>query len=447
MTLRNPDTSMPLTLNIKVICNTTLDEIQSNVITNSTNVKTWIKKCEPNDKTLLICGSGASIAENLDLIRKMKDEGAEIWGLNNCSNWLFSKGLECDQQVIMDAQEQTNSLLGMAKGHLFASQVHPSLFELCPDAVLWHATWGNKAVDEFEGFPLHDDEYCLIGSSITVGNTSLVLAYAMGYRNMHLFGYDSSHTGTEGHVVHQAMNDGDPLSIVKFGEREFTSSLTMKLQAENFMERAYALKQGGCEIEVHGDGLLPYMYQSMSKTIDEQTKYEQMWNLPMYRVSSPAERIIDSFLEVFEPKGQIIDYGCGCGRAAVKVAKTGLNVLLLDFAENSRDEEARGLPFQMQDLSRPIPYKGDYGYCIDVMEHLPPEQVSQTIVNIMNSSPRVFWQISTVTDTMGAIIGQELHLTVMPHSWWKRQFTSMGYTVEWEECYPSESQFFVTRKE
>jgi hypothetical protein len=41
----------------------------------------------------------------------------------------------------------------------------------------------------------------------------------------------------------------------------------------------------------------------------------------------------------------------------------------------------------------------------------------------------VFFQISTVEDSFGAVIGQPLHLSVHPHQWWLNLFLSMGFDV------------------
>ena len=444
MILKNPQASEDMMLELVVTTNTDEKKILENVLYNSKRVNEWIKQEEPNDKTLLICGSGPSIKYDIGVINEMHGSGCEIWALNNCANWLYRNKILPDAQVIMDAQPCTKTVLGHAKRHLFASQCDPELFDLVSDAELWHATYGEFLVDEQEGFPQHDD-YCLIGASISVGNTAIVLAYAMGYRNIHLFGYDSSHSGDYGHVLHQKINDTDPLTLVKFGNKTYLSSLTMKLQAENFIQRAEAVKAGGCQITMHGEGLLPDMYKVLSGEMDEKSKYEQMWNIPLYRKYSPGEQEVESFLDLVKPSGLVIDYGCGTGRAAVKIKEYGCDVLLLDFTENSRDEIAKSLPFAQQDLTCKIEHKADYGYCTDVMEHLPTPDVSQTIDNIMDSCSRVFFQISTVPDTMGAIIGKQLHLTVKPHSWWRRLFMEKGLKIEWEICFPSESQFYITK--
>ena len=122
------------------------------------------------------------------------------------------------------------------------------------------------------------------------------------------------------------------------------------------------------------------------------------------------------------------------------------DVLLVDFAPNCRDEEAAGLPFVELDLSEPMPLREQFGYCIDVMEHIPPDQVETVIRNIMDSASTVFFQISTVDDRMGAMINRALHLSVCPHAWWRKKFESLGYFVSWQEMQDICSSFLVNKE-
>ncbi len=181
------------------------------------------------------------------------------------------------------------------------------------------------------------------------------------------------------------------------------------------------------------------------KDMEEREKYQMLWQYDAYRGCSPGELIADFYLEGFKPDGRIIDYGCGTGRAGVKFAEAGLSVLLMDFTDNSRDKAALDLPFMMWDLTQPIPVKTEYGFCTDVMEHIPTDDVNLVIKNIMDSGETVFFQISTVDDEFGGAIGTPLHLTVKPHAWWKKLFTRLGYKVEFAENHGIASLFYVSQ--
>ena len=440
---QNPGAVNPLILPIQLICNTSDEALYSNIEINSRRPLQWVKEEVAHNGMAVLCGSGPSIADNLDDIRWLAASGGKIFAMNGCAKFLSDNGITADYQVIIDAREETSQLVGPATTHLFASQVHPKCFENVDNIELWHLQIDN--IDDY--LPEYKEAYCLIGGAASVGNTATCLAYAMGYRNLQIFGYDSSHRGTEGHAFHQKMNDGDPCASVRFGNKDYIVSLTMKLQAEKFQDTAKELKQLGCKIEVHGDGLLPDMYNRPKEIMTEREKYERMWAYPNYRSVSPGELCVDTFLQVVKPSGKVIDFGCGTGRGAIKIKEYGCDVLLVDFTDNSRDFQAMVLPFLQHDLTKPFSniYFSKYGYCTDVMEHIPTEDVFQVIENIMSVSEVVFFNISTISDVMGELIGQDLHLTVKPHQWWIELFKEMGYNVPWEEERNIASLFVIER--
>ena len=434
-THQNEESSIPLIIPADMRCNVEDEKIFENVLANSKRrgVK-WLNRSEPHDRVAVICGTGPSIEDCAEEIWSLD---GDVFALNNAANWLWSKGITPEYQVIMDAQPRSIELLGPANKHLFASMVDPSLFDAMPDAILWHSTHGDLEVDELAGFPQHDRDYCLIGSGSTVGNTSLPLIYAMGYRKVHIFGMDSCHRGDKSHVVHQSINDGDPCTIVHFMGRKYISSFTMKLQADNFVQRAMALREGGCDVQMHGDGFLQDVWRAACGALDERTKYEIMWSMPEYRnCGSPGAVSAEEFVRIASPKlGQtVLDLGCGPGRGGQEVKRlSGCDVIYVDFARNCYAPQ----PFVACDLSSDGLPKGDFGFCCDVMEHIPPEQVDQTLANICKSAPHVFFRIALLDDIKGVLIGHRLHLSVHPADWWFQELRKHGrilHFTDYDHC-------------
>jgi hypothetical protein len=148
------------------------------------------------------------------------------------------------------------------------------------------------------------------------------------------------------------------------------------------------------------------------------------------------------FLEQATPPhdADAIDFGCGTGRGALMLALFGgMRVKMLDFAANCLDAEVAEacktqptrLSFAEHDLTQPSPHTAAYGYCCDVMEHIPPEDVRKVLFNILASAQHVFFGISTVPDHLGSLIGETLHLTVQPMAWWVQQIQELGASVHW----------------
>jgi SAM-dependent methyltransferase len=461
LTVHNPQASQPLRIPMGVGVNTDEETILANVLANSRKVKRWVKSVEPHDGIAILCGGGPSLADNLGgVFDKQQFQRGKVFALNGAAKFLSEHGIIPDYQVIMDARLETASLVGPAREHLFASQVDPLCFEMRPDAILWHSTYGNRLVDEQEGFAAFemkngtlapdrigegDDGYALIGSSISVGPTALILLYALGYRAIHAYGFDCSQAAGKSHAYAQPMNNGEPCTIEKFRGEEYVCSVPMAQSARQFLTRARELQRAGCAVQVHGDGFLPHLWRTPVSDLTEAEKYALMWGFEEYRDVSPGEHAVDEFIRLVEPAGEVIDFGCGTGRASVILKEAGLDPILVDFAGNGRDLEAMGLPFVEADLTEPLPVSAAHGFCADVLEHIPPADVETVIRNIMAAVDTCFFQISTVPDVAGALIGAPLHLTVENHEWWRSLFGRLEYSVAFEQDLGAASRFVVKR--
>lgn len=440
---RNNEATQDLVIPFKLVCNTTDEMLLANIRANSSTDKEWLVIEPENELTAILCASGPSIADNLDQIRRLQKDGGIVFAMNGTSRFLNDNGILPKYQVIVDARPQTASLVDTkAWKHLFASQVDPKCFELVPDAILWHQEIG----DITNELPQYHKDYALIGGGTSVGISAMCIAYTMGFRKLKCFGYDSSHRDNESHAFRQAMNDTEPLTTIRSNGKTYLCSFTMKQQAHKFQETAKALIGAGCAIEVIGDGLLPSIWNGPK--MSEQEKYQQMWDIDGYRQVSPGELVAKTFVDVVkpEPGARIGDFGCGTGRGGLAISKLiDCDLTMIDFTENSRDPEAQGFRFIKADLTNPIPAMVRHGYCCDVMEHIAPEDVDEVLNNVLSACKDCFFQISTIPDSMGAEIGQQLHLTVEPHSWWKEKLLKHG-EVLWEKEEEIASLFFIRSK-
>jgi hypothetical protein len=436
---------MPLLLPVHVICNTSDEDLHRNIKANSARARQiargWVKSQPAHDRVAVLVGSGPSLADTLEEVRERFTAGDTVFAMNGAANYLNAHGIRPDFQVMIDPREETKQLIGPADDHLIASQCHPSVFDAVPHAKLYHLQI--EGIDD--DLPEYPHPFALVGGAASVGNTSTVLAYVLGYRTLHLYGYDSSHRDAQSHAFHQKMNDGEPNCIVAWNGKNYRTSLTMKLQAEKAQETLRALETAGVEIHVHGSGLLPDMWNTPQEQLSEREKYMRMWSVAGYRQFSPGEEAAQTFLDVVKPDGLVIDFGSGTGRGALAISKAGHGVFMLDFASNCRDNETLHLPFLEHDLTEPCALRAPYGYCTDVMEHIPPARVETVIRNIMASAETVFFQIATVPDSFGAVINQRLHLTVEEHAWWLETFKRLGYVVTFDRDIGQQSQFVVKR--
>ncbi|TFG49541.1 MAG: methyltransferase domain-containing protein, partial [Candidatus Brocadiia bacterium] len=115
----------------------------------------------------------------------------------------------------------------------------------------------------------------------------------------------------------------------------------------------------------------------------EKKKYDTVWRIREYRTISPGELAVDNFLEWAKPSGTLVDLGCGPGRASLRLSGN-YKVTMLDISERCLDKPVRNslndnLTFKQACLWNFTLPQQDYGFCCDVMEHIPEEKVDEVL--------------------------------------------------------------------
>jgi hypothetical protein len=163
----------------------------------------------------------------------------------------------------------------------------------------------------------------------------------------------------------------------------------------------------------------------------ERLKYQAVWGDKQYREVSPGTRHLASAIEWLRPApgSTFTDWGCGTGRAADGLFAAGFDVRLVDIAGNAY---IGALPFVeacLWDLPESLGAT-DYGFCADVMEHIPPDHVDTVLEGIARRT-RVacYFQIALFHDNHFTRNGQ-LHLSVFPPEWWIETLSVYFGTLE-----------------
>lgn len=177
-------------------------------------------------------------------------------------------------------------------------------------------------------------------------------------------------------------------------------------------------------------------------TRSEKKKYEKIWEHNDYRRWAPGEHFFEQAYDSFEalPGDTLCDWGIGTGRAAKMFQDKGLIVEGVDIARNAVSEFL-GVVHYGPIWNPPIPKgtKYSFGYCTDVMEHIHPKLVLESLKAIKkHTTIECFFSIATFDDSMGAMIGQQLHQCVRPPAWWAasfaRVFKSFKFTSSEKYC-------------
>lgn len=248
-------------MEIDVFCITPDEELFAHIRANSASCKRWAKTIPAHDGAAVLVGGGPSLRSRLEAIRYRQGIGQKIFALNAACRFLNQNGITPDYQVLLDPQEFLTDYIGIAQEYLVASQCHPSVLTALPDPILWHL-----AVDGAEEqIPEHDESFNLVGGGITVGLSSLCLAYSMGFRTIHCYGYDSSYEDKNSHafpapeitadrIAHMPIS-GERVSVT-IGGKKFITTLCLTRQAQKFPSLCDDLIDMGCTVTLDCDGLL-----------------------------------------------------------------------------------------------------------------------------------------------------------------------------------------------
>ena len=434
--VENAGAAMPLRP-LKLIpgCNTLPEVTREQLKVNVERDVPWLDIEDIKDEPLIIVAGGPSLTHRWPEILAHK---GKILALNNTYRFLLERGIVPDYFMLLDARLENIRFLDHLSTHtrhFIAAQCHPAIFDRLER---YQTTLYLTTLPETVELTAHINKpkIQIAGNVGTVGIKALCLAYALGFKELHLFGYDSSYEGEAHHAYQQSLNDNTQKIDVYVDGQGFITSPTFAHQASEFCAIAGELTRTyGFDIELHCDGLLPRLVEFSNRLgetpleIREQQKYETMWTYDQYRKTAPGENHVVTAMNLFSGKS-VIDFGCGTGRGAQYLKNEGYDVTGIDFASNCRDSH---VDFKfIQACLWDLPWiSADWGLCTDVMEHIPPEKIYTVLHGIASRvTEGAYFNISTQDDRLGTLIGRKLHLSIAPAAVWKQELEKHFSSVQ-----------------
>lgn len=248
-----------VSLEKQVICTSDAEKRNANVLSALQRGFPVVSKQAAHNRSLAIVGGGPSAADDLDRIR----EFPEIWCVNGALDWLAGQGIVPTGYVVIDPEPIMAQYLQAppkSTTYYVGSVCHPLTF----DALL------DRKIELFH--PLMDDMPKLpeghgtIGGGPTVLTRAPMLAYCLGYRDVHLFGADSSYEG-EAHHIYDAPKD--PLVRVELDGTIYDSCGVFVHQVAYFQQILHWFTTHGATFEIHGRGLGPAILKATMHQLEE----------------------------------------------------------------------------------------------------------------------------------------------------------------------------------
>lgn len=229
-----------------------------------------------NDAEIAIIGSGPSVRTQLGKIKKLAKSGVRTIACKGAHDWMLKNKLTPWAGLLVDPQEhmRDENFLIRPGGIIYfiATQAHPAMFDALLDG--YKDLPGDQSVVGFHlAMKSHMDllrgHVQVVGGS-TSGLRAMVLAHMMGFRKMHLFGFDSCLAGgSKGNhlrkITGQEWGTSKEHQVLPLWieGREFRADPAMASQANEFQEQVKFME--GAKILAHGDGMIQYLCELKAK--------------------------------------------------------------------------------------------------------------------------------------------------------------------------------------
>lgn len=244
-------------------CNTSRDDVVKNIRYNlASGARILRGTLQPHESHAVIVGGAPSIKNYVEELKMRVKCGQNVIALNNSWRWCEENGIHVNSHVMVDARFENIDFVppeGSPIHRLYATQCHPLVTDFAGKDCL--TLWNSLIVDLVPDFDKTDHMFW-IGAGTTVGIRSIFLMYTLGYREFHLYGFDSCYEGDQGHAYQQNLNVGERVIDVTLGDRKFRAAPWMISQVHDFLETAEYFTNLGCVFTIHGDGLLQYAAQT-----------------------------------------------------------------------------------------------------------------------------------------------------------------------------------------
>lgn len=268
----------------------------------SAKARNWpgIKRFEFNGQSIAICGGGPSLGESIHELRALQKSGTKVMAINRTHDYLLDlpqshkiPWIKPWAGIILEPIPHAANYMRPTQGvrYYVGSQCHSDTFDQFErnEHYVWHAQ------SKPELIPLLTKEELqqmvpAIGS--TCGLRAVILAYMLGFTEIHLFGFDSCYRtedvlngirGGDGspklhaYAKPEAIHDFRELVIKGFvgGDRRYFGNTNMLAQADEF-QQFMALREKELnarhmdphQILVHGFGVIPDMAREFGVHVD-----------------------------------------------------------------------------------------------------------------------------------------------------------------------------------
>jgi 2-polyprenyl-3-methyl-5-hydroxy-6-metoxy-1,4-benzoquinol methylase len=152
-------------------------------------------------------------------------------------------------------------------------------------------------------------------------------------------------------------------------------------------------------------------YKNLLESINGQGNFGKRKNLPKF---------LEDIINQYNPQS-ILDFGCGVG-SLVHTLKTKYP------QKNIQGYDPGNINFVDQFENQTF----DLIISTDVLEHIEPEFLIDTLKFLKSKSNRFYHLIALAPSSVILPDGRNAHLILESTDWWRKKFIELGYTINFE---------------
>lgn len=217
---------------------------------------------------IMIIGAGPSVDGQLDKIRELRQQGVKLLSIDRMYPWCMANNLEPDFTAILDAGDDiVDGLTNISNNtvHLLTANVHPDTVNILKNYKCYFVAGGMSIYPEARDAWTKNGytKITVVGTGGSVVLSSLYISLVMGFRNIHLFGFDCMVPSTTYTYSKGVAGKGVDRQYcqVEVGDEVITTCTSFLAFAQQFFKMIEVSRQWGMidSIDVHGESLINKM--------------------------------------------------------------------------------------------------------------------------------------------------------------------------------------------
>lgn len=251
-------------LQILEVCCVASGEVRRGHIKNALSLGLPVCTLEKEHNRIVACvGAGPSVRNYLQELRNFP---GDVWAINGAHNFLIENGVNVSGCVLLDPLVELVEYLKKPNAsvtYYVASICHPKVFASLDgfDVRVWHA-WMDESMPPSGSYAVPGASTCLTRAPF--------LAHMLGYRDIRIYGADSSYEEVTHCYGDTVVDTGFiPRKIVRVGDQLFESEVALMQQVT---EMRVIAEHFPAKISFHCGGLMRAFLDAPVENLDEAIK-------------------------------------------------------------------------------------------------------------------------------------------------------------------------------